>query len=85
MVFIKSVNITTLKAKASQAIREVRQGQIITVLERDIPVAQIVPIRQEKRILRSKKPQRKLTWPKVDVQIDVDPLAYLLEDRQGRF
>ncbi|MBS0617275.1 MAG: hypothetical protein JSR44_03760 [Spirochaetes bacterium] len=82
---MKSMNITTLKAKASQAIREVRQGRIITVLERDIPVAQIIPIRQERKKLHSQKPKRKLTWPKVDVHIDVDPLTYLLEDRNNRF
>jgi prevent-host-death family protein len=82
MVLVKTINITTLKAKASQAIREVRQGATITVLDRDVPVAKIVPIGDDDLIIT--EPKRKLVWPNVDVKLDIDPLVYLLEDRNAR-
>jgi len=84
MVLVKTINITTLKAKASQAIREVRGGATITVLDRDTPVARLVPIEPHSEPLRSRKPTRKLVWPNLDIKIDIDPLVYLLEDRNGR-
>lgn len=82
MVYMRTVNITTLKAKASQAIREVRGGSVITVLDRDIPVAKIVPIDDD--ALVSTKPKGKVVWPKLHIRLDVDPVEYLIEDRRKR-
>jgi antitoxin (DNA-binding transcriptional repressor) of toxin-antitoxin stability system len=40
---MSKVRIAELKAHLSQQLRKVRRGQILTVLDRDTPIAQIVP------------------------------------------
>jgi prevent-host-death family protein len=42
---MSNVRIADLKANLSRHLRSVRRGETITVLDRDTPVAQIVPIR----------------------------------------
>jgi prevent-host-death family protein len=42
---MKQVRIADLKARLSEYLRAVRRGETIAVLDRDTPVAQIVPIR----------------------------------------
>src|SRR5207247_2165703 len=43
---MKQVRIADLKARLSEYLRAVRRGETIAVLDRDTPVAQIVPIRE---------------------------------------
>lgn len=82
MVLVKTINVTTLKAKASQAIREVRAGETYIILDRDVPVARIVPLEEEG--LNSSMPVSKYKWPKLKVRVTVDPVDYLVEDRRRR-
>ena len=41
----RTVRIAELKARLSEYLRAVRRGETIAVMDRDTPVAQIVPIR----------------------------------------
>jgi prevent-host-death family protein len=41
---MRSVTIADLKNNLSRYLREVRRGQEVTVLSRDIPVARLVPV-----------------------------------------
>lgn len=82
MVLVKTINVTTLKAKASQAIREVRAGETYIILDRDVPVARIVPLEEEG--LLSNMPTAKYKWPKLKVRVTIDPVDFLLEDRRRR-
>ena len=43
---MKSVGTAQLKAHLSEHLRAVRQGETITVLDRDQPIARIVPVRK---------------------------------------
>ena len=81
---MSQVRIADLKARLSQHLRSVRSGETVTVLDRDTPVAQIVPItppslevRMAKRRLRdlklAPKPSRR-----------TDSTAALVEDRRRR-
>jgi antitoxin (DNA-binding transcriptional repressor) of toxin-antitoxin stability system len=79
-----SVRIAELKARLSEHLRSVRNGSTLTVLDRDTPIARIVPyaappleIRKAKRRLRdlklSPKPSKR-----------TDSVALLVEDRRRR-
>jgi len=82
MVLVKTINVTTLKAKASQAIREVRAGETYIILDRDVPVARIVPLEEDG--LSSSMPIQKYRWPGLKIRVSADPVQYLLEDRRRR-
>jgi len=76
------VRIADLKARLSEHLRSVRNGSTLTVLDRDTPIARIVPyaaqpleIRKAKRLLRT------LTLPPKPAR-RTDSVAVLLEDRR---
>src|SRR5262245_17008553 len=52
---MRQVRIAELKARLSEYLRAVRRGETIAVLDRDTPVAQIVPVR-DRTALRVRKP-----------------------------
>src|SRR5262245_52362392 len=54
-IVMRQVRIAELKARLSEYLRAVRGGETIAVLDRDTPVAQIVPFR-ERPALRIRKP-----------------------------
>ena len=83
---MRHVRIAVLKARLSEYLRAVRRGETVTVLDRDTPVAMIVPIRQPG--LRVRKPAsgalrpKRVLPPPSDLKLDV--LELLLEERQGQ-
>jgi prevent-host-death family protein len=83
---MKQVRIADLKARLSEYLRAVRAGESISVLDRDTPVAQLIPVRA--RALRVRKPApgspppNRIKVPK-RARRDVDIVALLLEERQG--
>ena len=84
---MKKVRIAELKSRLSEYIRAVRNGETISVLDRDTPVAQIVPVR-ERVALRIRKPApgtpppNRVRLPK-PLKLDIDIVQLLLEERQG--
>jgi len=84
---MKQVRIAELKARLSEYLQAVRAGETIVVLDRDTPVAQIVPIR-ERSALRVRKPAagapppNRVPLPK-PAKLDIDIVQLLLEERQG--
>ncbi|MBA3639423.1 MAG: type II toxin-antitoxin system prevent-host-death family antitoxin [Acidobacteriota bacterium] len=81
---MSDVRIADLKARLSEHLRSVRNGGTLTVLDRDTPVARIVPyavqpleIRKAKRRLRDLKLPPKLARR-------TDSVAVLLADRRRR-
>lgn len=84
---MKQVRIAELKARLSEHLRAVRGGQSIAVLDRDTPVAQLIPVR-EPRALRVRRPApgslppHRVKVPK-RVRLNVDIVQVLLEERQG--
>ena len=84
---MKQVGIAELKSRLSEYLRAVRQGETISVLDRETPVAQIVPVR-EKRLLHIRKPAPGAPPPnRVQLPgpaaLKLDVVELLLEERQG--
>jgi prevent-host-death family protein len=84
---MKQVRIAELKARLSEYLRAVRRGETIAVLDRETPVAQIVPFR-ERAVLRIRKPApdapplSRIRLPK-PLKLNLDVVELLLEERQG--
>ena len=84
---MKQVRIAELRARLSGYLRIVRGGESITVLDRDTPIAQLIPVRV-RSALRVRKPAcgtlplNRVPVPKREKLI-VDVVQLLLEERQG--
>ena len=84
---MRQVRIAELKARLSEYLRAVRRGETIAVLDRETPVAQIIPVR-ERSVLRVRKPApgtphpNRVRLPK-PAKLNVDVVQLLLEERQG--
>ncbi|HEY3171942.1 MAG TPA: type II toxin-antitoxin system prevent-host-death family antitoxin [Thermoanaerobaculia bacterium] len=84
---MKEVRIAELKAKLSEYLRAVRRGDSITVLDRDEPIARIVPFRKDGEI-RVRRPLpgagRLGSVPlPPPLGIETDIVELLLEERQN--
>ena len=86
-VTMKQVRVAELKARLSEYLRAVKRGETIAVLDRDTPVAEIVPIRN-RTALRVRKPApgtpppNRVPLPK-PAKLNVDVVQLLLEERQA--
>ena len=84
---MKQARIAELKARLSEYLRTVRRGETITVLDRETPVAQIVPLREPG--LRVRKPEPEAPPPNrvslpPPLKLDIDVVELLKEERQGQ-
>jgi prevent-host-death family protein len=83
------VGIAELKSRLSEYLRAVRKGRHLTVLDRDRPIARIVPYQAGTTRLEEREPAGKVERP-ADVplppplRLDVDVVALLLEEREER-
>ena len=81
---MSDVRIADLKARLSEHLRSVRNGGTVTVLDRDTPVARIIPVATPS--LEIRKATRRLR----DLELPPKPgrrtnsTAALLEDRRRR-
>jgi prevent-host-death family protein len=79
---MKQVRITELKAQLTKILRAVQSGESFAVLDRNTPIAQIVPLRERPGI-RIRKPasgsptQNKVPLPK-SMRLESDILDLLL-------
>jgi prevent-host-death family protein len=82
---MSKVGIADLKAHLSQHLRRVRGGRTITVLDRDRPVARIVPYGAETplEVQRATRKPRDLRVPPPPAS-PTDSLSLLLKDRASR-
>jgi len=84
---MRQVRIAELKAKLSEYLRVVRRGETIAVLDRETPIAQIVPVRAP-FTLRVRGPAsgspapNRVPLPK-PAKLRLDVVQLLLEERQG--
>ena len=83
---MKSVRIAELKAHLSAYLRSVQRGVALRVLDRDTPIAEIVPLANAPKPKLSSRPGKGrpgdyvFLLPPVDPPIDV--LAELLDERK---
>jgi prevent-host-death family protein len=85
---MKQVRIAQLKSHLSEYLRAVRRGQTIAVLDRETPVAHIVPIRERSALkIRTPLPStpalKRVALPK-PLKIPIDIVDLLLEERQSQ-
>lgn len=96
---MKTVSISTLKARLSEFLDAVRAGQDVLVTDRGRPIARLTPVRDQHqkdgrrdlliRTGRLRPPQRRLPKDLYSRHLPADPkgrtLAALLEERhEGR-
>jgi len=78
------VGIAELKARLSEHLRSVRNGGTLTVLDRNTPIARIVPYAvQPLEIRKAKRRLRDLKLPPKPAK-RTDSVAVLVEDRRRR-
>jgi prevent-host-death family protein len=82
------VRIAELKARLSEYLRRVRRGDVLTVLDRQTPIARIVPHADEGHRLSVRHPAPATPPPHrvplpPPLKLDVDVVTLLLEERQG--
>ncbi|HET7295437.1 MAG TPA: type II toxin-antitoxin system prevent-host-death family antitoxin [Vicinamibacteria bacterium] len=82
---MSKVGIADLKAHLSQHLRKVRGGRTITIVDRDTPIAQIVPYDVERALAvrRATRKPGELRLPPPLAKA-TDSLAVLLQDRASR-
>lgn len=84
---MKQVRIAELKSRLSEYLRAVRGGETISVLDRQTPVARIVPVRGRLALSIRKPapgapPLNRVPLP-APARLKVDVVKLLLEERQG--
>lgn len=83
-----TVGVAQLKARLSEYLRRVREGVEVTVLDRETPIARIVPVTGDTTPLSVRRPRRgapppgRVPLPR-PLPLPVDVVTLLLEERQG--
>ena len=80
---MKKALVSEFKAHLSEYLRGVRQGQSVTIFDRDKAVAQVVPIRGAQPVFVPATGPRKKLRPIRGVK-DVDSLVALRQERGDR-
>lgn len=80
---MEKINISTLKAHLSESLKKVREGSRILVIDRNTPVAEIIPFNNQKK-LEIREPVKQFRMPVSDINIETDPVEYLKQDRNTR-
>ena len=81
---MKGVGIADLKARLSEHLRAVRRGKTLTVLDRETPVARIVPYAPEPiEVRRATRRVRDVALPPPPAT-PTDSLKVLIDDRRRR-
>jgi len=81
---MSDVGIAELKARLSEYLRSVRNGGTLTILDRDTPIARIVPYTvQPLEVRKAKRRLRDLKLPPRPSK-RTDSVAILVEDRRRR-
>ncbi|TNF72486.1 MAG: type II toxin-antitoxin system prevent-host-death family antitoxin [Acidobacteria bacterium] len=88
-IVMSSIGIAELKARLSEHLRKVRRGESLTVLDRQTPIARIVPHGRGQGLLHIRKPAAGTPPPSQvplppSPAVDVDVVELLLEDRGKR-
>lgn len=88
---MKAVKIADLKDRLSEHLREVRAGHSLTVLDRNTPVARLVPVESGDDVVVTAPapgapPVGKVKLPKLSGgrKVTIDVVAMLLADRRSR-
>jgi prevent-host-death family protein len=83
---MKQVRTAELKSRLSEYLRAVRRGEAILVLDRETPIAHIVPVREQgtlhiRKPAAGAPPPNRVPLPK-PIRLNFDIVELLLEERQ---
>jgi prevent-host-death family protein len=86
-VTVDTVRVAELKAKLSEYLRRVRRGHSVTVLDRETPIARIVPYGPAASGLTIRRPSPGVGKPSEvrlppPLKTDLDIVGLLMEERQ---
>jgi len=84
---MKGIGVADLKAHLSEHLRAVRRGRTITILDRDTPIARIVPyVADAIEVRSSSRRPRELKGRALPLRAEpsTDSLAVLIDDRGRR-
>ncbi len=83
---MNKISISNLKAHLSATLKEVRMGKKIVVIDRNIPIAEIIPYpqKQKKEGIVIRPPLRTIKQPlqRIKTRLDIDITSLLIEERQ---
>ncbi len=84
---MKKVKIAALKARLSEHLRQVRRRETYAVMDRETPIARLVPYGGEAEPLTVRRPLRRV--PSLHhvalpppLKLDIDAVELLLKERQ---
>ncbi len=80
---MKTINISTLKTHLSAELKKVRRGERLVVMDRDVPIAELIPYSTPERLV-IRAPLGKLRVPRQLKGTGLDPRVALQEDRESR-
>lgn len=84
---MKPVGVAELKARLSEYLRAVRRGRDVVVMDRDQPIARLVPYEARGTLVVREPLTQYRTLGDVPlpppVRLAVDPVEVLLEDRRA--
>jgi len=88
LLVMKTAGIADLKARLSEYLREVRRGRTLVVVDRNTPIAKLIPYSGETEVLSVRKPLRRFrSLQKVPLppplKYEGDIVELLLAERQG--
>jgi prevent-host-death family protein len=86
MVMGRSVRIAELKSRLSAYLRRVKRGETVTVMDRDTPVAQLVPLQASQNALHVRRARGKIGELRLPppLRMRSDIVKLLLEERGER-
>ncbi|GJL49910.1 MAG: hypothetical protein NPIRA01_11370 [Nitrospirales bacterium] len=86
-IVMKNVGIADLKSHLSEHLRHVRRGKSLTILDRDTPIARVVPFHEQGGVLNVRSPLphspklQQISLPP-PLRLRKDIVTLLLEERQ---
>lgn len=84
-----SVKVGELRNHLSKYLKRVRQGMEVLINDRDTPIGRLVPYNKGKKesleLIPPKRNEKSFAkFSGSDIELSVDPVQLLLEDRQKR-
>ncbi len=79
---MQKITISKLKDNLSAEIKKLRKNGGLEILQRDVPVARLMPIKKEKSAGYCQHPTKTFRFLEPIVEANFDPIADLLEERR---
>ena len=81
---MESISISNLKTHLIATLKEVVKGIHYLVMDRDHPIAEIIPYSEKQRLMITlPKSKAKKIINSFKGKVKLDPVEYLLQDRRG--